>query len=374
MSARCLAPCKDSEMLEKSFGGLMRKNSVVAVVTSIFAAIIFVLTPAPAFAAFGDLSTINPTGGLSTDDGLKIEIAQTEIQVTRDGNTQFYGYAPAPVAGTPGYMLNYFEVTFNDGEGDVEIGQYNSSPAWDSGTSEATLSADGKSGTVVNTLSYSLNGQPITLKVTFSYTYPNQYLNVATLLTLPSGWTYPTRVHWNADATLGGNDDGDQFEGTLASGQQVRGVISADQTTIEAFRQVQGQNVNSWAGYLDCPWGSYACTLGANSWIVTDGDAPNEISTATNIDNGFGISVPAASTPGEHAASFDILFVGCDSGADPIECINANIPPDPEPTPEPVLPNTGRGSIDVFAVSLASLSLAVGALGLVAIHRRAAQQ
>lgn len=331
------------------------------------------LLPAtPAFAAFGSLETINPTGGLTSDDGLKIEIAQTEIQVTRDGETQFYGYGPAPVAGTQGYMLNYFEVSYTDGLVDHVIGQYNGNPTWESGTSEANLSSDGKSGTVINTVTTDVAGDPVTLRVTFTYTYPNQFLNVTTRLTLPPGWNYPTRVHWNADATLGGNDDGNQFEGTLASGREVRGVTTTDGTTIEGFRQVAGQNLFSWAGYLDCPWGSFGCsTLPTNSWVGNNDDAPNEVSTATNIDNGFGISTPEVATAGNHSSSFDIFFVGCESAADPIACLDAILPSDPSPDSDTELAATGA-SAGMSGLLVAALLLALGAADLV-LRRRAIQ-
>ncbi len=299
------------------------------------------------------METINPTGGLTPDDGLKIEIAQTEIQVTRDGETQFYGFGPAPVAGTPGFMLNYFEVSFSDelGLADYVIGQYDGNPAWDSGTSEANLSPDGKSGTVINTLTADIDGFPVALRVTFTYTYPDQFLNVTTRLTLPPGWNYPTRVHWNADATLGGNDDGNQFEG---------------------FRQVAGQNLFSWAGYLDCPWGSFGCTtLPTTSWVGNNDDAPNEVSTATNIDNGFGISTPEVTTPGNHTSSFDIFFVGCANAADPIACLDESLPSDPSPDSDSELAATGA-SAGMGGLVVAALLLALGAIDLV-LRRRAAK-
>lgn len=348
------------------------KNKILATLTvAVLAGSGTLLTTTPAFAAFGNLETINPTGGLTSDDGLKIEIAQTEIQVTRDGETQFFGYGPAPVAGTPGYMLNYFDVTFTDelGLADYVIGQYNGNPAWDSGTSEANLSPDGKSGTVINTLTADIDGVPVILKVTFTYTYPNQFLNVTTRLTLPPGWNYPTRVHWNADATLGGNDDGNQFEGTLASGRQVRGVTTTDGTTIEGFRQVAGQNLFSWAGYLDCPWGSFGCTtLPTTSWVANNDDAPNVVSTATNIDNGFGISTPEVATAGNHTSSFDIFFVGCANAADPIACLNASLPLDPAPDSDSELAATGV-SAGMGGLVVAALLLALGAIDVVSRRR-----
>lgn len=56
------------------------KNKILATLTvAVLAGSGTLLTTTPAFAAFGSLETINPTGGLTPDDGLKIEIAQMEI-------------------------------------------------------------------------------------------------------------------------------------------------------------------------------------------------------------------------------------------------------------------------------------------------------
>lgn len=358
--------------------------------------ILVTLGGAPAYAVdpYGSLHTINATGGTTTTDGLKIDVASGQLQITRAGATQLYGLLPLPDPLYANAMNNYFSVSYSLGGSAYTIDSYESEVEWVSGSSSVTLSDDGKSGSVVNTLVSATDASkglstPLQLEVTFDYTYPDQYVTVSTALTLPSGWTQETRLYWNADATLGGNDDGDQFEGTSTSGQQIRGVTSPDRTSIQAFRQVPGQSLNSWAGYLDCPWGYdnlNQCDPLNEGWLMNNLDAPNAISTATNIDNGYGVSMPAVSTAGTHRATFELIFVDCAPAADPVACISQKVPPTPTDDPEddssdgheeviedvapvtPALASTGTSSL-VLLVS--SLTLLATGIALVALRRRA---
>ena len=254
------------------------KNKLLIAGIAAAAAVALVASPAMATTTpagpFGDLNTFNATGGTSMTDGLKVDIAQGQIQVTRDGAAQFYpaGDATADPVQLPSYpgtvtsdVNNYFTVAYNDGTVHAispaggPASSFTPDLVWNSATSSATPTDAGKSGTIVNTLTSEDTGHGVViLEITFAYTYPDEFVNVSTKLTLPVGWTYPTRVYWNADSTLGGADAGNQLEGTLTNGQAVRGVISPDGSQIEAFRQVVGQNLHSWAGAYGCPWSDTA--------------------------------------------------------------------------------------------------------------------
>jgi LPXTG-motif cell wall-anchored protein len=338
----------------------MKKFSFKALSFILLSSAIILTGVAPAHAGtFGELIIINPTGGTSTTDGLKIHIASSQFQVTRNGVGQLYDKDEVPSPDGRNIRLdNNFQVSYTSGGTNYIIGR--NGTEWSSGTSSSALSGDSKSGTVVNTVTATApTGGSVSLEVTFSYTYPDQFFNISTKLTLPSGWTNPTRLHWNADATLGGSDDGDQFEGVLSSGQQVRGVISPDGTQIEGFRQVIGQSVFSWAGsrscatfiipvlsddddleqLAECPENSPGDFR--SGWLRTNNDAPNSISAETNIDNGFGVSTPVVSSAGTHTATFDLLFVGCLAGEEDLQCINENIPaPVATTTPATTIPAT----------------------------------
>jgi LPXTG-motif cell wall-anchored protein len=358
----------------------------LAVLTSV------ALVASPAIAAsptgpFGDLTIINPTGGTNSSDGLKIHIAQGQIQITRGGIAQLYpvtNFPSSTIISSNSGVNNYFTVAFTKNNTVRTISPPNG-PAgaqvediyWNSATSSATLTGGGQSGTVVNTLTSQDTGDGIvTLEITYAYTYPNEFLNVSTKLTLPNPWTYPTRVYWNTDSTLGGSDSGDQLEGTLNNGQVVRGVVSPDGTQLEGFRQVVGQNVNSWAGNYTCPWDDQStdCNPASfHSWVDDNADAPNTISAQTNVDNGFGVSVPMVDTPGEHTASFDILFVSCVGGVSPLQCIEAAVNPNPAPAPAPSTTTTltlATTGANVEWLMVTGILTAIAGSGFIAFSRR----
>ena len=337
----------------------------LAIIAATFAA--SALAVAPAFAGtFGDLNTINASGGTTLTDGLKVDIASGQIQVLRDLQGQLYDPNNIPDPDQADYMSNYFTVAYTDGstvytiaaDGGGEVG-YTNDFGWASGTSSATLTDSDRSGTVVNTLTSEDLGDSnyVVLEITYTYTYPDQFINVSTKLTLPAGWTFPTRLYWNTDSTLGGADEGDQFEGTLSNGQAVRGVVSPDGSQIEAFRQVPGQSLYSWSGGYQCAWNDWESCPGASQWVYYNEDAPNATNTDTNVDNGFGISTPMVNTAGEHTASFDLLFVGCLDGVEALQCINDQFG----------LAETG---FDASGLALGGFAL-VAAGAVVAVRRRA---
>ena len=361
------------------------KNKLVLAGLAVLASVALVASPAMAAntptGPLGDLNIINPTGGSNASDGLKIHIAQGQIQITRDGIDQLFPTGQFPsttVIDSNSGVNNYFTVAYTkngtvrtisppDGPAGVQLVDL----VWNSATSSASLTGGGQSGTVVNTLTSEDTGGDgiVTLEITYAYTFPNEFLNISTKLTLPSSWAYPTRVYWNTDSTLGGNDSGDQLEGTLNNGQLVRGVVSPDGTQLEGFRQVVGQNLNSWAGNYMCPWNDQGieCNPASfHSWVDNNADAPNSISAETNVDNGFGVSVPMVNTPGVHTASFDLLFVSCVGGVSPLQCIEEAV--NPAPAPEPELASTGTSVATPLG---AAAALMIAGIAMVAIRRKA---
>jgi LPXTG-motif cell wall-anchored protein len=378
---------------ESSLGHVPDKHKLVLAGLAVLASVALVASPAmaaPPSGPFGDLEIINSTGGTNSSDGLKIHIAQGQIQITRGGIDQLFPTGSFPITteiDSSSGVNNYFTVAFTNA-GTVRTisppngpaGAYFEDLYWNSATSSATLTGGGQSGTVVNTLTSEETGDGIvTLEITYEYTYPNEFLNISTKLTLPNLWTYPTRVYWNTDSTLGGADSGDQLEGTLNNGQVVRGVVSPDGTQLEGFRQVVGQNVNSWAGNYRCPWNDQGldCNPASfNSWVDDNLDAPNSISSQTNVDNGFGVSVPMVNTSGVHTASFDILFVSCVGGVSPLQCIEEAVNPDPAPSTTTTTTTTAAAvalattGANVEWLMVAGLIAVIAGSGFIAFSRR----
>lgn len=170
-------------------------KKAIAILAATFVAGTFAVTPALA-GTFGDFTTINSTGGTDETDGLKLDIASGQLQATRNGSGQLYSETAVPDPDDADAMSNYFTVAFTSGGTDYTIAPigggevgYGYDFSWESGTSSSNLSDDGKSGTVVNTLTADIDGSDVVLEITYTYTYPDLFVNVSTKLTLPSGWT-----------------------------------------------------------------------------------------------------------------------------------------------------------------------------------------
>ena len=354
-------------MKKKLFAGLVAGLASVALVAS------------PSFAAVDDpgvLVTVNPSGGVGLDDGLKLDIAFGQVQIGRNGSGQLYDDADIPDPTYAQQMSNYFIVALSDGTNISFVGGTDPTQsgtgtvnAWDSFTSESTLTDGDKSGVVINHLKYGTGTAEVLLDVTFTYTYPDQWYNVAAALTLGTDYTgLQHKIYWYTDSYLEGSDEGNQFGGITPGGQEVAGVVSMAGSQIEAFRQVSGQSLKWFAGEYECPYddpyGSNATSdstnveecgtaSGADGWMSSFSDFPSVAAPATYIDNGFGAN-SAASTSLTDAMSFDLVFATCLEGVSPLPCADAAT------GVEAALPNTG-------ADQNAAIAFGAGALGLVAL-------
>ena len=354
----------------------MKKKLIAGLVAGL-ASVALVATPS--FAAVDDpgvLVTVNPSGGVDLNDGLKLDIAFGQIQIGRNGSGQLYSDTDVPDPTESTTMSNYFVVALSDGTNISFVGSYDPTESgtgavnqWDSFTSEATLTDSDKSGVVVNHLKYGTGTSEILLDVTWTYTYPNQYFNVAANLTLGSDYTgQQHKIYWYTDSYLEGSDEGNQFGGITPGGQEVAGVVSMAGTQIEAFRQVSGQSLKWFAGEYECPYDDpygnnetsdstnveeCGTASGDHGWMSSFSDFPNVSAPATFIDNGFGAN-SAASTALTDSMTFDLVFASCLEGVSPLPCADAAT------GVEAALPNTG-------ADQNAAIAFGAGALGLVAL-------
>lgn len=338
----------------------MIRKVMVAVVVAVASSVLAFSTPA---VAASNLETINPTGGTSPSDGLKVEVAFGQIQVNRDGHGQFFGPNDPPSPEDSERLSNYFVVAFDSvltvrshtfvGDSYDFGGQ-----AWDSFTSEATYTDSDRSGVIINHLVSGSGTSLVALDVTVTYTYPNDYLNVRADLTLGSDWSSsPHKIYWYTDAFFDGSDAGPQFTGVNSSGQRLAGVTVPDHTAVQAFRQTAGQNLNWWAGQYSCPYTTAPATgdcdpSNLGRFAADYLDFPNAVSLIDN-DNGFGISSPQAS--GNESINFDLVFTTCAS-------TGSNLPVEVCPV-TPALPDTGTPRPEGLIVSLTLIAAGVTFLG-----------
>jgi LPXTG-motif cell wall-anchored protein len=335
------------------------------------------LVATPSFAAPtspGVRETINSSGGTSATDGLKIDVAFGNIQIGRKGSGQIFPSPDLPKANTYAYVSSYPVVALSYGTSPTLyrfIGSYGGTNAvdWDSFTSESTLTDSGRSGTVINHLTYGSGASLVTADFTISYTYPNQYFNVKFDLTgLGSAYSGGNhRLYWYADSYLEGSDNGFQFGGTTPGGQTVAGVYSQAGTQIEAFRQVAGQNLAWVAGGYECPdYGpSTVSDCGAvttNGFINDYVDFPNAFATITTpIDNGFGVN-SALSSAATDSMTFDLIFATC-VDTSPLPCADSALA-------TAALPDTGADAATAISVALGAIALVGLGVALVLVRRR----
>ncbi len=388
------------------------------IVAGVAAAVAFVaLVAAPSFAGtFGTLETLNPSGGTSASNGIKIDYAAGNVQVTRNTFQQVYpaqsdvddnpgGYCATgvlPDPDTQGCVSSAFAIAMtSDGNypwmGTIVIGApvfpTNDMPAlpydryWDTITSESTVAADG-SGTIHSVMTYSFDwcddtcAGTLTLDVVLSYTYPNQYYTVDTTTSwvntagnsASNDWF--ARLYYLEDATLSGLDDGNQFSMDDAAGNKLVGVIRDDKTALEGVRTYPNNPVNTFAGLYFCPLtsGDADCdaAVGSSGWIANNQNLPNAIDTTDAIDNGFAVQAGDSSFWLTNVATtaatskFDLLFMACEpTAATPAECIDAGgyVPPAD-------LPNTGIDTTSMSILGAGALALVGVGVALTVIRRR----
>ena len=332
------------------------------------------LVATPSFAAPtspGVRETINSSGGTSATDGLKIDVAFGNIQIGRMGAGQLYDETDLPDATSYGYVSSFPVVALSYGASSKTMigGRGIHGVNWDSFTSESTLTDAGKSGTVVNHLTYGSGASLVTADFTISYTYPNQYFNVKFDLTgLGSDYSGGShRLYWHADSYLEGSDEGFQFGGTTPGGQTVAGVYSQAGTQIEAFRQVAGQNLTWVAGDYHCPYSgprtAVACgAVTTNGFINDYVDFPNAFATDTTpIDNGFGVN-SALSSAATDSMTFDLIFATC-VDTSPLPCADGALG-------TAALPDTGADAATAISLTLGAIALVGLGVALVLVRRR----
>ena len=391
-------------MLKKIIAGVAAGMTVVMLATS------------PSLAGtFGSLETFNSTGGTTPSNGIKIDYAAGSVQVTRNGYQQVYpsqadvdndpsyycGTGVLPDPDQQGCVSSAFVVTLvsdgNYGFGPVVIGApdpYGSlNPAtaidyfWDEITTTSDIAADG-SGTIHSVLTYTFDwcndscSGFVRLDVDLSYTYPNQYYTVETATSWNGGGSnlgndWYARTYYYQDATLSGDDHGNQFSDMDADGNKLVGVIRPDGTALEGVRSYDGFPIATFAGEYSCPLDSTMteCTddASAGGWIVNGNNLPNSISTTDDLDNGFSVQsygnsmslVNMLTTP--MSGKFDLLFMACEiTSPSATGCIEKGgyVPADTE------LANTGVDSASVFTTALGTFALVMVGAALMVIRRR----
>ncbi len=253
---------------------------------------------------------INPTGGTTASNGIRVTIGNTgQIQVLRLNSGQLYSPTGTAGATTNSSMTNGVYVAI----GNTVVGPQNFATVASAGVTlqawtpvSNTLTPQGNGGTATTVLRATVGGRNYDLTITWQYTYPNDFVVVTHSLAIPSGNTATVRLYHVADAYLAADDFGPSFFSlgppAIVGGYRVSANI------VEAWRYRGGIN---WTGYFA---GFYACLFDAADCPAGQINSVNSAGTFTNyiepttVDNSFGIMWNFGSAPGTYASQNDLTF------------------------------------------------------------------
>jgi len=272
-------------------------------------------------AAIGTAVVLNPTGGHGTTSGLRIFYKGGEFQVVRDNLPQFYspygGLATptnptnATVSTSPTSLDNGILLSIGTKDTATGVMVYPKNELW--GTYYASDPFKKQTWTTISTTKYTraatkftsqlsatVNGLTYKVKITVSYTFPDDTFTITYHLTVPVGNTKPVRLYHVMDTFLGGSDVGPGFyDAATACHGQIVGVSSSTSTTSTVMAIVQ-KSGTTWEGYISNYWGF---AVYGTKFFTNFGARPNTVATAhpshhaakpagtTTYGAGFGVAL-----------------------------------------------------------------------------------
>jgi Bacterial TSP3 repeat len=291
--------------------------------TAAFAGLLVVAGPARAQAL-----VINQSGGTTNANGLRISVNQgTQIQILRRNLAQIYtdggqgAFEPGPAKIGSGVF-----VTIGTGAPAKTIGpkmvDYMDAQAQASMTNWALVSRTGGSpngdGVVTTKHTAAVNARTYGLTTTYTYKFPNNFVNVATELVVPAGNVDTVRLYLPTDGNLGGSDVGQHR--FLAAPVAFLQVYDAPNNLAMGWRAAGG---TPWTGYLGglnrCQWNQFQASqpeCGSKSANLQRGvDWPNYVDPAI-VDSGVGVMWNFGTAPGTYKSNADFVFTTyCTSNA-----------------------------------------------------------
>lgn len=354
----------------------IRTFAAVAAVTALLGA--FAVTSAHADGAtdrwptYGPTHVLNPGGGITGADGMRITFGGAQLTVQREENPEEPGlpnneiYNPERLPGTDRASSVFSQVALAVGD-EADGGTAFVSPAfleeWDGEMYSTTWSAENvevkpwsvsataNATQITALLTGEADGLSYTVVVTITYVSPDDRMKIDYQVVIPAGNTKPVRLYHLIDTYLGGSDQGPGFFtdpvdcGAGAESGAVVGVDRADLGVVEAFQYISGEPWTSYmSGYYD------DVVFGYNEKTDPDveeggphvgpgfmNDLNNQIISDPENDNGIGISWNFGSAAGTYDSSAKLIFSSesIDPCADPEAVSVTN--PDPTEVPDPII-------------------------------------
>ena len=263
------------------------------------------LLAGPAFGA----QTINPAGGNTAVDGLRITIGEnTQLQIRREGSGQLYSPGTLPPSRSIFNSVFLAEGT-TISAGDSSVLTLMSGTQTFSNVSQTLVTGTGVTGdpyTVVTTVRTNAGA---TLTMSVYYTAPDQYFIVSIDVEAAPGNTSPMKLYHMMDTYLAGSDSGPAYVDDPTN-PTIVGV--ARNGIYEAFVQ------------LTDPWDYYYSANYAEQFRQTSlgGDLRNNLDFS-NTDNGIGVQWNLGTLTGSRTISYvlaftDINFSSIDADGDTV--------------------------------------------------------
>lgn len=261
---------------------------------------------------------LNPTGGLTSTDGIRTEFADGQFMVYKDNQYQLYdGYALPSYDNynsiyltigndTIGGTVVGFHADPTNGNSDVGVNMTQSN--W-TNVNTSTVSTSGvNSSFFTSSMSYTNATGTYIVDLRVDYTAPNNFHKQTYTVTVPSGNTKDVRLFTAYDTYLGGSDEGPGYLDSAGSVLVNNGIVEVG---------VYGANITESIQYVSGQaWESYASEDYANVYASSNGYGPGYGTPYTNLidnnpttDNGIGISWNFGSAPGIKApVAYNFIF------------------------------------------------------------------
>lgn len=266
------------------------------------------------------LTILNVNGGSHARDGIRTEITGSgNIQIFRNNQYQIYNGNlqsgnPNNVPGTThGWILTVGNSGNSNNQYSFRSGSLTagSSSSFQGATQVRPVSTEciNQGNTQTRRMNYNLvsNGRTYQYVLTYSYTFPNNYITINHKVTIPQGNTLEVKLSHGWDTYLAGGDRGPGFlsgaGNNLTVGTQKTVMDGGERTVVyEAFKFNPLNSTTPWSGYYS---GAYT---NMNSILSSNSNRFNNVVTTTETDNGIGISMNFGAIPGTYTSESQLIF------------------------------------------------------------------
>lgn len=268
---------------------------------------------------------LNPTGGKTQSDGLRVTYYDGQLQVERNGEDQLYGEGRLPPSR---FIFNYFALGIKQGSRSelivpsdvVDSARYNEANGIihvnPFTTSSVVQTGDSFVATLTRTYSHNNAGKElkeVSLVITGTYHRPDPSMHLTVKVIIPPGNTDQFSLYHVLDTYFSGSDEGPGYYRPATdncSSTQLgvyQGVTLGASTPVEAMQHIDGM---PWSSYLE---GSYDDVVWGGEGEYRPGQFTlqpfnNTVDTNPTTDNAFGINYQLGSAPGTYQSSNLLTF------------------------------------------------------------------